>query len=74
MAVPLQVSYRDITQSDALDQLIADEAAKLERYFSGAPSTVLPTSMTRWRRSKIPPSPSAMRSRKPGVRCRIASA
>ncbi|HET9096942.1 MAG TPA: HPF/RaiA family ribosome-associated protein [Candidatus Baltobacteraceae bacterium] len=33
MAVPLQISYRDVTQSDALDQLIAAEAAKLERYF-----------------------------------------
>lgn len=33
MAVPLKVSYRDVAQSDALDQLIADEAAKLERYF-----------------------------------------
>ncbi len=33
MAIPLQISYRDVQQSDALDALIADEAEKLERYF-----------------------------------------
>lgn len=33
MAVPLQISYRDVSQSDALDTLVANEAAKLERYF-----------------------------------------
>lgn len=34
MAVTPQISYRDVQQSDALDGLIRDEAAKLERYFS----------------------------------------
>lgn len=33
MAVPLQIAYRGVDQSDALDALIADEAGKLERYF-----------------------------------------
>lgn len=33
MAVPLQISYRDVSQSDALDALITAEADKLERYF-----------------------------------------
>lgn len=32
--IPLQISYRDVPQSDALDKLIAHEAAKLERYFA----------------------------------------
>lgn len=33
MAVPLQISYHGLEQSDALDALVTDEAAKLERYF-----------------------------------------
>jgi ribosome-associated translation inhibitor RaiA len=33
VAIPLQISYRDVTQSGALDTLIAHEVAKLERYF-----------------------------------------
>lgn len=33
MAVALQISYRGVDQSDALDALVADEALKLERYF-----------------------------------------
>ncbi len=32
--IPLQISYRDVTPSDALDQLITQEVSKLERYFS----------------------------------------
>ena len=32
--IPLQISYRDVTQSDALDELITQEVAKLERYFA----------------------------------------
>lgn len=34
MAVPLQIAYREIDRSDALDALIGSEAAKLERYFT----------------------------------------
>jgi ribosome-associated translation inhibitor RaiA len=33
VAIPLQISYRDAPQSDALDRLVAHELAKLERYF-----------------------------------------
>lgn len=33
MAIPLQISYRDVAQSDSLERLIAQEASKLERYF-----------------------------------------
>lgn len=33
MAVPLQIAYRDVDRSDALDALVENEAAKLERYF-----------------------------------------
>ena len=33
MAIPLQISYRDVRQSGALDELITHEAEKLERFF-----------------------------------------
>lgn len=35
MPVPLQVTYRDVDQSEALDALVSTEAEKLERYFGG---------------------------------------
>jgi ribosome-associated translation inhibitor RaiA len=35
MAVPLQISYREIDRSEGLDRLVAHEAAKLEGYFEG---------------------------------------
>lgn len=31
--IPLQISYRDVSQSDALDELISRETVKLERHF-----------------------------------------
>lgn len=33
MALVPQISYRDAQQSDALDELVTDETAKLERFF-----------------------------------------
>lgn len=33
MAIPVQISYRDMQHSEALDALIERETAKLERYF-----------------------------------------
>jgi ribosome-associated translation inhibitor RaiA len=33
VAIPLQISYRDVAQSDVLEAIIAQETAKLERYF-----------------------------------------
>jgi ribosome-associated translation inhibitor RaiA len=35
MAVPVQVAYRDLEPSDALNALVQSEASKLERYFDG---------------------------------------
>lgn len=35
MTFPLQVTYRDVQQSDALDALVAKESEKLSRYFDG---------------------------------------
>lgn len=35
MTFPLQISYRDVEQSDAIDRLVTTEAEKLERYFTG---------------------------------------
>ena len=34
MAIPVQISYRDMQHSEALDRLIENEAAKLERYYN----------------------------------------
>lgn len=33
MTFPLQITYRDVTQSDAIDSLVSKEAEKLGRYF-----------------------------------------
>ncbi|HEV3155246.1 MAG TPA: HPF/RaiA family ribosome-associated protein [Candidatus Baltobacteraceae bacterium] len=33
MAIPVQISYRDMQHSEALDQLIMRELSKLERYY-----------------------------------------
>lgn len=35
MTFPLQITYRDVTQSDAMDSLVSKEAEKLARYFGG---------------------------------------
>lgn len=35
MTFPLQITYRDVTQSDAMDSLVSKEAEKLARYFDG---------------------------------------
>ena len=34
MAIPVQISYRDMQHSEALDQLIARELGKLEHFYS----------------------------------------
>ena len=35
MAVPVQIAYRDLEPSEALNALVQVEAGKLERYFNG---------------------------------------
>ncbi len=35
MPFPVQISYRDVQPSDALDDLVRSEAARLERFFGG---------------------------------------
>ncbi len=33
MAIPVQISYRDVRHSEALDQLITREAERLDKYY-----------------------------------------
>lgn len=55
MAIPLQISYRDIVQQDALERLITDEVGKLERYFPRIVNCRVHVEHVHGRRGSAPP-------------------